>query len=46
MDRTSNSVEYGVLINQQNYDGYAIIAEIRQKVRGIVRLFFLHGDPG
>src|SRR5208337_4856314 len=46
MDRTSNSVEYGILINQQNYDGYAIIAEIRQKVRGIVRLFFLHGDPG
>ena len=46
MDRTFNSVEYGILINQQNYDGDAIIAEIRQKVRGIVRLFFLHGDPG
>ena len=36
MDRTSNSVEYGILINQQNYDGYAIIAEIRQKVRGAI----------
>jgi len=38
MDRTSNSVEYGILINQQNYDGYAIIAEIRQKVESIAGL--------
>jgi hypothetical protein len=46
LDRTSKSVEDGILINPKNYGAQAIIAKIRQKARGIVRLFFLHGDPG
>jgi hypothetical protein len=39
-------VEHGILINQKNYAEQAIIAEIRHKIRGIVSLFFLYGNPG
>src|ERR1700678_47787 len=46
MDGTFNTVEHGKSIKPKNYGREAIIAEIRQKVRGIVSVFFLYGDPG